>query len=362
MVVVGFLIYCLFSSQGNDFPWDQFFGQWIKWDSNSYIKIPEGYSSRVEDGDYVALVFFPMYSWIMKIFMFIIPNANAAALFTSSICYSTACVYMYKLCCVDYSREAAKKAVVLISVFPFGFFFGAIMSESTFFMTSVMTLYYIRKHNWVAAGIAGMCAALSRSAGVFLIIPATVEFIEEYKLLENIKNVKQNLLLILKKWSFLLLLPLGTCVYLYINYRVAGDPFDFLRLEEKIWHQTSQPFFKTVSSLWDIISSKKYSVSVVTSAFLPGTLILFLMYGIMLSGIKKTRNVYLTWLFVYVIINTTMSWPLSLGRYLSCAVPAFMILGDACDKNKKLNFALMMGFGILMGIYYVGYMTGKQIM
>ena len=109
-----------------------------------------------------------------------------------------------------------------------------------------MTLYYSRKHNYPAAGLCGMLTALSRSVGVFLIIPLTVEFMEEYKILENPKEIKKIINLVVSKWLWLLLIPLGMLVYLFINYRVAGNPFEFLRLEEKYWHQTGQPFFKTV--------------------------------------------------------------------------------------------------------------------
>lgn len=361
MLITAFVIFCIFCDNGKTFQWNKIFDQWIKWDANSYTKIPFGYDTYQENGDYVMLVFFPLYSWIMRVVNIIIPNINVAALTTSALCYSTASVFMYKLFCIDYSKASAQKAVILMSIFPFGFFYGAIMSESTFLLMSVLTLYFTRKHNWILTGVFGMCAALSRSVGVFLIFPATVELIEEYKLLGNIKNVKQVFLTILKKWSPLLLMPLGTCIYLAVNYKVTGNALAFLTYEEKYWNQVSQPFFKTVGNIWNIINGG-YSVSTLMSAFIPGLVILLFMYAIMISGIRKHRTMYMTYMLIYLVINTTMSWPLSLARYLACTVPAYIILAEKCENNKKFDTAITIAFAIFLGIYFAGYLSGKQIM
>lgn len=361
MLMTAFVIFCIFCDNGKEFQWSQIFDQWIKWDANSYTKIPFGYDTFQENGDYVMLVFFPLYSWIMRIVNIIIPNINIAALTTSALCYSTASVFMYKLFCIDYSRNSAQKAVILMSIFPFGFFYGAIMSESTFLMMSILTLYFTRKHNWVLAGIFGMCAALSRSVGVFLIFPTTVEFLEEYKLLGNLKNVKQTFSILLKKWSPLLLMPLGTCYYLLINYKVTGNALAFLTYEEKYWNQVSQPFFKTVGNMWNIINGG-YTISTLMSAFIPGLVILLFMYAIMISGIRKHKTMYMTYMLIYLVVNTTMSWPLSLARYLACTVPAYIILAEKCEKSKKFDTAIMIAFSIFIGIYFAGYLSGKQIM
>ena len=361
IIIAGFIIHCVFNEGGNEFHFDQIADVWLKWDANNYIRISHGYTSFMVDNDYSTLVFFPLYSVFLRAVNIFIPNSNIAGLVTSALCCSGACMFLYKLVCIDYPKSAAQKAVVLMSIFPFGFFYSAIMSESAFLLTSIATLFYIRKHNWAAAGVIGMLCALSRSAGVFLIFPATVEFIEEYRLLENLKDIKPKLIVIAKKWTWLLLIPIGTCIYLYINYKVAGNPFEFLRLEEKYWNQTSQPFFKTVGNLWNIINGS-YSVSTKMGAFIPGLVILLGMYAVMLISIPKHKSMYSAWLLVYLIVNTTMSWPLSLCRYLSCAVPVYVFLGDMCDKNNKLNTALLLGFGILFGIYMTGYLMGKQIM
>ncbi|MBQ9915393.1 MAG: glycosyltransferase family 39 protein, partial [Clostridia bacterium] len=176
---LSFIIYCIFVEQAETVQWPLFLENWIKWDANAYIRISEGYTSYIENGHYPTLVFFPLYSWLLKGLRLLIPSPAMAGLLLSGILSSLACMYLYKLVCLDYSRKTALLSVLLLCIFPFGFFYSAIMSESAFLLASIMTLYYIRKGNWLLGGICGFCAALSRSAGVFLVFPALVQLLEE---------------------------------------------------------------------------------------------------------------------------------------------------------------------------------------
>lgn len=334
---------------------------WHRWDAVCYERIANGYASYKVDGDFLELVFFPLYPWLMKIVNFLIPHLTISGLVTSIICTSFASVFMYKLVTLDYNKSTAEKAVVLMNIFPFAFFYNGVMSEGLFLLTSIASLYYIRKHKWYAAGLFGFLCALTRSLGVFIIIPATVEFIEEYNIFGNFKEVKRNLLLILKKWCWLLLIPMGMVIYLYINYHFTNDAFYFLKMEEKYWFQVSQPFYKTVGDLWLIITQKR-AVSIEFSAFIPGLIILLCTYVTMLYGTKNHKSFLLTWMWVSLLVNTSMSWPLSLCRYLTTIVPAYIILADIGDKNEKVYNAMKICFLILFAIYLVGHVTNKQIM
>lgn len=361
VIAAAYVGFCIFS-ENSSFDLTEIYGRWLQWDAVHYIRISEGYKSFNIDGDFSTLVFFPLYSWLMRFVRIFIHQPVIAGLTLSTLLSSAACVYLYRLVCIDYSKSTAQNAVLLMCIFPFGFFFGAVMSESVFLLTSIMTLYYTRKHNWIMTGISGILAALSRSAGVFLIFPATVEFIEEYRLFELIKKPKALFDLILRKWTWLLLLPLGTIIYLIINYWISGDPLYFLDMEKKYWYQVSQPFFKTAGSLFEIAFTGGKDISTKMSAFLPGFVSLVCSYALLVFGLRRHRSMYMFWLMIYIVINTTMSWPLSLCRYISCAVPLYIILADMCERNKKLNTALLLSWGILFGIYLTGYVTTHQLM
>ncbi|MBR5157403.1 MAG: glycosyltransferase family 39 protein [Clostridia bacterium] len=361
LFALGFVIFCIFIETGEKFQWNQLFDNWIKWDANAYIRISNGYTSYMENREYPTVVFFPLYPLLIKILRYIIPNAAAAGLLISAVLSSFACVYMYKLMCIDYSKATAKIAVLLMCLFPFSFYYGAIMSESTFLLTSIMTLYYARKNNWKLAGICGLCASLSRSLGVFLIVPAVIQLLEENKLFGNLKD-KNTWIKTLKEGAWLLLLPLGTLIYLYINYDISGDPFYFLSLEKQFWHQTSQPFCKTIGTFWDIITTGKYKPATLLASFVPGFIVLICSYVTLMYGAKKHKTMYIAWLAVSIIVNSSMSWPLSFCRYMATAVPLYMILADECEKHEKLKLGIFISWSILFGMYFTGYLIGKQIM
>lgn len=361
IIFISFIVYCLFLDNSNQFQWGQMLNNWLKWDAQHYISISEGYTSYVEQGEYKTIVFFPFYSYLLKFVRFIIPNPIAAGLVISAVLSSFACVYMYKLVCLDYSKTTAKTAVLLLCLFPFGFFLSAVMSESTFLLTTIMTLYYARKNKWHLAGLCGFCAALSRSLGVFLVFPLFVHILEENKLLGNFKD-KKVWIKTIKEGAWLLLLPLAVLIYLNINYHISGDPLYFLEMEEKFWYQVSQPFFKTVATFWDILTQGHYTTMLLLASFLPGFVLLVCSYILLLWGATKHKTMYITWFAISLIVNSTMSWPLSFCRYMSTVVPLYMILAEECEKHEKLRLGLLMSFSILFGVYFTGYLLSRQIM
>ncbi|MCH5212736.1 MAG: hypothetical protein J1G06_06960 [Oscillospiraceae bacterium] len=339
--------------------------KWKQWDATGYNNmIKGGYKEMYERGEYVTLVFLPLYSFIARIFNFAIQNTQISALLTSSLCYSAACCFMYKLVLLDYSRETAKKALIYISVFPFGFFFGAMLTESTFFLTTAASFYFIRRHNWLMVGVFGIFAALSRISGILILFPAAVEFIEYYGIFKMLKDkqIKQTLGLVFKKGSLILLSLFGVFIYLYCNYKTSGDWFKFLELEKKIWNQENCYFGRCIQIVIRELMSENRSIMVKVSAFLPDLGGIIFMLAMMLYGARRNKNMYTVYIIIYFIINAGITWPMSIARYTLCALPLFIFLADFTERHKKFHTPIMVSFAILFGIYLTGYLFTKQIM
>ena len=360
ILILSIAIYYIFINNGNTFSFQEVISNWKKWDANHYINISKGYEFYIEDGAYKNLVFFPLYSWLIGIVNFIINNAEVSGIIISSICYSIACVYIYKLVSLDYGKEIAKKTLILISICPFGFFFGGIMSESTFLLFSAMTLYYIRKHKWIVCGITGFLAALTRNLGVFLIIPACIELIEETQVMKRIKEPKYIVSIFVKEFLPLLLIPIGFLIYLCINYHITGDWFYFIKIDKENWQQEYNPFYITVANIVNYI--KDYDLNKAFTIFIPELIVTVFMYALLCKDVRKNRTMYSAWLLICIIINTSISWPLSIGRYMICAIPAFIILAKICEKKSKFYMPIVVFFTITFTIFYVGYLSGKLIM
>lgn len=338
--------------------------KWNLWDSPHYIEIAEsGYGNHVENGQYLFLVFFPLYPLLMRIFHFVIPNYAAAGMVVSSLCYSVGCALAYKLVTKDYSKSIAYASIVFLSVFPFAFFYGGIMTEGLFFLTVIATFLAIRNHRWFLAGILGMLAALTRSVGILMLVPAAIEWIQTEKPVEFIKN-KEWKTLWQRFYRFLpaLIMVIGTLIYLYCNYHITGDPFIFLKYQKEHWYQSLQYFGKTAHMLWGRAFSPTEKWTFIASMFLSEIILMLIFALAILYSIRRTRSMYIVFMLVYFAYNAGASWPLSMPRYFSCMFPVFWVAADFTERHKELKMPVAVIMAIGFGIYLTGYITCHQIM
>ena len=102
----------------------------------------------------------------------------AAGLMVSFLCYSAGCVYLYRLAAWELGKGAARRTVLFLSLFPYAFFFGGVMTEGLFLLTTAAALWHIRRHRWWRAGMWGVLAAMTRMHGLLLIGAAGAELVE----------------------------------------------------------------------------------------------------------------------------------------------------------------------------------------
>ena len=343
----------------------QFIQEWLKWDAYNYTRIAElGYGGYQENGMFTTLVFFPLYSWILKAFNFVIPNIYASALVASALCFTVGACYFYGAIALDYGKEIAKKSLIYLSVFPFAFFFGAMMPESTFFMLATACFYYTKKHKWWLVGVTGALACLSRMQGAVLMVVAGVEWMEYYKPFVMLKE-KQGKELVKNIFTKAIWIPFmlaGTCIYFYMNYKVTGNPFKFLEYQSAIWGQRAQYFGTTVSEIWNRAFGGEVTGVTRIAVWIPAIVLFILAAVLLLYGMRRIDNKYMAFFVVYVIMNYMPSWLMSSGRYMSVAFPMFLVLAVFSDKHKEADKWIMSVSAVLFGVILMGFLTWKQIM
>lgn len=360
--VTPFIMYIIMGSTDRGI--ETILSHWQLWDSRKYLNIAiYGYGSMMLDNQYLGLVFLPLYPWLIKLVNYIVWEPRISALIVSTVCYCISCCVIYRLTLLDYSKRAAKNTVIFISIFPWGFFMGGIMNESTLLLMSSICLYFIRTHKWMRAGIFGMLAALSRLVGVMLVFAYFVEWMEEYRILTMLRQrcFGDIFSMILKKGLFVLIIPFGTVIYLIINYMYTGNPFAFLQYEEVIWNQHSQFFGITLNTIWHYATNANKSLVTRYAIWIPQIFTICFCALNMIYGVNKTRTMYICYLISYLIINISASWPISGGRYMSAAIPMFMIMGGCSEKYDTGAAAYTMISGILYGIFLVGFLMQRSI-
>lgn len=332
---------------------DAFLWIWKRWDGLHYVNLAElGYSGYVEDGKNLFLVFFPLYPWLMRVVSLITGNTMAAGLLLSFMCYGAGCVFLYKLAAFELGRGGAVRTVLFLSVYPYAFFFGGIMTESLFLLTTAAGLWYIRRHRWWLAGMWGLLAAMTGMHGVLLIGAAAAELVEHLG--------RFDWKAIVRRLPALILPAVGTLVYLALNWSVTGNPFAFTVMQQH-W---SQGFCPIADTLWYVLQNAlSYPTELVRYQIWVPTILLFpVFFALLVWARNKFRSMYTLYGFVYLVLNYSLSWLLSAGRYLSCALPFFLFAAALTRGRPRLTavLAAAMGAGFLLNL--VWFLNGGQVM
>lgn len=335
---------------------------WCRWDAPHYVKLAElGYGGYLEDGQPLFLVFFPLYVWLTRALAALLGSTAAAGMAVSFLCFGWGSVYFYRLGCEEYGPRTARRALLLLALFPFSFFFGGIMTESLFFLTTSAGLYFIRRHAWGKAAVWGILAAMTRMQGVLLIGAAAAELGCQIRPLAVTGGARRRAFAALGRKLPVLCAPaLGSLAYLALNAAVTGDPFAFTRMQAH-WSQGFQWFPQVLAYLarsaltWPKVSTR-------WEMWIP-ELVLFPVFGLLLwKSWKRHRSMFTLYGFVYVILNYCLSWLLSAGRYLSCAVPCFLFAADELADKPRRTAALLAVMGLLQAAFLYRYLCWGQVM
>jgi hypothetical protein len=107
---------------------------------------------------------------------------ETAGYLIANLSFLAALLVLYRLIALDFSQTIARRSLWVIALFPTALFFTAVYTESVFLMFAAGSLYAARTRRWWLAGGLGLLAALTRSYGVFLVLPLAVLYIQQYGL------------------------------------------------------------------------------------------------------------------------------------------------------------------------------------
>lgn len=364
LYVCGAVIYMI-NSDATSFSLRDYLSCWNHWDGPHYLELAEkGYGNCVENGQHLFVVFFPLYPWVVRIFHLFCGDWQAAGLAVSTIAYAVGAVFFYVTLTEEYGKDVAEKSLVLLSVSPFAFYFGATMTESLFFCTISVAFFLIKRHQWFWAGIVGIFCSLCRAQGVIILGVGAVEFLVTYPFLQYCKEKRLGEFLrhVFTKAIFLLFVPVGNLIYFYVNYVVEGDPFRFVTYQWEHWHLKPTFFTNTLREISSYLFSPTATNTIKACIFLPEFIAFFLAFLALYYGRKRHPLKYTAYLFVYTMINYSVTWLISGGRYMLCALPMFVIAGEFVHRRPKVYPWLVAISAVLMTIYMSGYFAWKQVM
>lgn len=345
--------------------WEGAFQQLQRWDAAHYIHlIEEGYQGYTENGRHLFLVFFPGYVWAARLLRLVIPSTALAGTALSCLCYGGACCYLYRLAGEAYNGRVARDALLYMSLFPFSFFSGLVMTEGLFLLATTGACWYAWRGKWLAFGLFGALAALTRMTGLLVIVVGVIRLLEAYRPLELPvgKSLGRCWKPLLLRLPLTLLPAAGTLLYLLLNLWVDGDPFAFASHQEH-WHQgylwISQVVEYIGRYLGDNLGSS-FGWAVWAPALALFVVGLALLYW---AALRRGHPAgLLAYGFCFFVATYSLSWLLSAGRYLSTCFVLFLFLAKLTQRRPALRAALLGGEGVLLGVYLCAFLAGAQVM
>lgn len=363
LLLAGMVAAMLLSDGG--LTWEGAFQQLQRWDAAHYIRlIEEGYQGYTENGQHLFLVFFPGYVWAARLLRLVIPSTALAGTALSCLCYGGACCYLYRLAGEAYNSRVAWDALLYMSLFPFSFFSGLVMTEGLFLLATTGACWYAWRGKWLAFGLFGALAALTRMTGLLVIAVGVIRLLEAYRPLEPPvgKSLGRCWKPLLLRLPLTLLPAAGTLLYLLLNLWVDGDPFAFASHQEH-WHQGYLWISQVVEYIGRYLGDNLGS-SFGWAVWAPG-LALFV-GGLALLYWAALRRGHpaglLAYGFCFFVATYSLSWLLSAGRYLSTCFVLFLFLAKLTQRRPALRAALLGGEGVLLGVYLCAFLAGAQVM
>ncbi|MGO8685331.1 MAG: mannosyltransferase family protein [Thermoleophilia bacterium] len=337
-------------------------GAWKHWDGDWFILIAQyGY-------DPIRAAFFPLYPDLMHVLAVPIGNYPLAGILISLVCYGAAMVVLYRLVKADLGSRVALWSVLLLSFAPTAFYFQAVYSESLFLLLTVLSFAAGRQGRWLLAGLAGLLAALTRSAGLLLALPLAWMWLEQRRgrpivlpgstASAAVPSAKPSHVLSL---GWLLLVPAGLLIYMAYTWYRFHNALLFMSAE-KHWHRRlALPTTTVINGTHTVIQSLRtiaaHPATFFTLTRLPFrdqwitvsnlTAFIALLIGLALLALcwRKLPSVYT--LFAAVSLGLPLCYPtpgtplLSLPRFVLVDFPLFIALAAVVAEHRKTRWLLL---------------------
>ena len=315
---------------------------WNRWDGPQYVLIAQhGYGAAGDQR--LALVFFPLYPWLIRMTALVVGDAVAAGFVVSTIGSVVAGVALARLFAIDNPPRLARDAVWFLFIFPTSYVLHANYSESVFLAFLLTAFLAARRERWTTAGVLGAFAALTRPNGILLLFAFAAEALREFWRTRRIE----------RRWLWIGMITLGFGIYLLVNYRFTGDPTTFLRLEREHWQDAMVAPWNGVWTSYKV--SREYAPH---DAAMIGMQVLFYLAlglaGTIASALTLPVS-YTVWIALNWLLFASQSWNLSTPRYTLVMFPLFILIARLA-RNHYWNVAIT-----VWSLLWLGFLTSEFV-
>ncbi len=332
---------------------------WDRWDTGHFTYIAtRGYT------ELWRTAFFPLYPLLIKGVMLFTHNPFTAGLLISNVAMFVACVVLYQLVLEDFDQERAERTVLYLLLFPTSFFLATAYNEALFLCLALTCFYNIRRGNWWLVGLSGFCASLTRSAGLFLVVPFCYEYLRQRQF--RLRAIRLDVLSIA-------LIPAGVALFALYCYRRFGDFLAFSHAQV-YWNRKLEPPWEGIIGS---LHAMQISGGILNFQFLRNLLdlapdMLFLVC-IVLSLVgpwrfPRSHRAYtlyagVLYLFFHLVPNGgTGLYPLeSIARFMLELFPVFIVLATL-GKYRMVHLNYLLIAGSILFFLLTQFLTGHWVL
>jgi hypothetical protein len=342
VVVLVYALLAVIVLHGEALPSGSFLEMWNRWDAPHFFEIAEhGYGPPA---DPARIVLFPLLPVLIRLGS-VVTEPLVAAMFISFVATLAAAAGLHRLIRMDHGRPIARWGVLAMSIFPTAFTLVAPYSEAPFLAFTVWSFVAARQGRWPAAGLLALLAGATRIQGAFL-LPA---LIVEYWLAE--RRVGRDA-------PWLVLAAGGPLIYLAINALTFGDPLYFVEVQREVFRVSTVAPWTALWNAWNGVQAFQPSAFWATVYLAPFVAICLLAVTTIwtLFG-KGSRPSYAVYTGLTLVSFLTLSWPISVPRYLMGVFTIFIAAGGLGRRpwlGSPLFVASILLFGLCTALFVAG--------
>jgi hypothetical protein len=327
----------------------------VRWDSVWFLAIAnDGYGHESTRG-----AFFPLYPLLVKVAGALTGSPLIGGVLVSGVAFLGASYLLHRLTALELGEEAARHAVWGLALFPAAFFFSGVYSEALFLLVSVGAVYAARTRSWAWAGSLAALGAMTRSAGVLLVVPLALLYVRERGW-----RLRRDAL-------WIAVVPLGLVAFAGVLALAGQDPLTPLHAQEVWLRSFAGPFggvadgfvaaWAGVRQLWSgartpvVFTQAGGDPFAVAGHNLVNLAFLLAAVPVLVGVLRRLPAAYGA--YVLVALALPLSYPvgpqplMSLPRFLAVLFPLFMWLGWWLARGGLARRAVVLGvFGLGLAV------------
>lgn len=322
--------------------------RWVAQDGFHFVSIAaHGYVP------YWRTAFWPLYPGLMHVLGPLFGgDYGLAGLAITNVAFFGALVALRQLTEREFGSDAARRTILYLAAFPTAFYFFAAYSEAVFLCFAVCSFAAMRERRWLLAGLFGFAAALTRSAGILLVVPFAVELYTAWRAGKA-------------RWwnaAYIALIPAAAGAYSLYLISQHRDPLLYAQ-SESYWGRSLQwPWTTFVLGFQGLLRPNEFGTLKATHLVLNlGALLAFIALAVLSYRVlPRSYGLYTAALLLYLSLFPA-SDPVAAvqgdGRLVLMAFPIFMALGQ-WGRRTWLHDALLFGMLPLQALAAAHFLLG----